>query len=197
MTPKHVRHRLAGLGLIALAAAACSSGGPTASSNLAATTTTAAAPSTSSSTTATSGGSAQTSSTPTTSTTQAAVTTTTAKPAATTTTKAPLTTTTARPTTTTTAPTTTLVAQHCSASMTNPTPGTGGSDTVVINSNVPDSPDTIVAHYKTTDHTFNDRTDAAGHDSYTFSIGHPTAGYTVRVDVTIQRASCSTSFTPQ
>ena len=81
--------------------------------------------------------------------------------------------------------------------MSNPAPGDGGTDTVDITSNVANSADTIVAHYKTTDHTFTDRTSGAGTDDFTFSIGRPTVGYTVTVDVTIQSASCSTSFTPQ
>jgi hypothetical protein len=56
---------------------------------------------------------------------------------------------------------------------------------------------TIVAHYKTTDHTFTAATDGGGSASDTFSIGRPTIGYTVVVDVAVGSAHCSTSFTPQ
>lgn len=92
------------------------------------------------------------------------------------------------------------VASHtCSASMSNPTPGTGGDDTVNITSNVPNAPVTISKHYKTTTSTDSGTTDGNGSDSITFNIGHPTAGYTVEVDVSINNgeATCSTSFTPQ
>jgi hypothetical protein len=56
---------------------------------------------------------------------------------------------------------------------------------------------TIVVHYKTTDHTFTAATDGAGNASDTFSIGQPTIGYQVNVDVSAGSAHCSTSFTPQ
>jgi hypothetical protein len=83
--------------------------------------------------------------------------------------------------------------------MSNPTPGGGGDDTVNITSNVPSAPVIITKHYKTTTSSNSGSTDASGGASITFSIGHPTAGYTVEVDVSINNgeASCSTSFTPQ
>lgn len=87
----------------------------------------------------------------------------------------------------------------CSASMSNPTPGTSGDETVNISSNVPNAPVTISKHYKTTTSYDSGTTDANGSAAVTFSIGRPTAGYTVEVDVSINNgeASCSTSFTPQ
>ncbi|HZU80749.1 MAG TPA: hypothetical protein VE991_12605 [Acidimicrobiales bacterium] len=86
----------------------------------------------------------------------------------------------------------------CSASMSDPTPGTSGEETLSVSSDLPDASGTATAHYKTTDHPFPFQTDASGRASVTFSIGHPTAGYTVQVDVVITGgASCSTSFTPQ
>lgn len=88
-------------------------------------------------------------------------------------------------------------AATCSASVKFPTPGDGGDQTVYISSTVPNSPVTIVAHYKTTDHTFTAATDGGGSASVTFSIGRPTIGYQVNVDVTVGNAHCSTSFTPQ
>ena len=67
-----------------------------------------------------------------------------------------------------------------------------------VSSNVPTTPFTATAHYKTTDHTFSSTTDGSGHGSITFGIGRPTVGYTVVVDVDISgRAQCQTSFTPQ
>jgi len=88
-------------------------------------------------------------------------------------------------------------AETCSASVKFPTPGDGGDETVYVTSNVPNSTVTIVAYYKTTNHTFTAATDAGGSASDTFSIGRPTIGFTVTVDVTVGSASCSTSFTPQ
>jgi hypothetical protein len=88
-------------------------------------------------------------------------------------------------------------AETCSASVEFPTPGDGGDETVYVTSNVPNSTVTIVAHYKTTNHTFTAATDARGSASDTFSIGRPTIGFTVAVDVAVGSASCSTSFTPQ
>lgn len=62
---------------------------------------------------------------------------------------------------------------------------------------LPNSSVTVVAHYKTTDHAFTATTDGGGHASITFSIGGPTPGYTVNVDVTVGAAHGSTGFTPQ
>jgi len=83
--------------------------------------------------------------------------------------------------------------------MSNPTPGDSGDETVNVTSNVPNAPVLVTKHYKTTTSTDSGTTDGGGSASITFSIGHPTIGYTVEVDVSIGNgeASCSTSFTPQ
>lgn len=88
-------------------------------------------------------------------------------------------------------------ASRCSATVKFPTPGDGGEQTVSVSSNVPNSAFTVVVHYKTTNHTFTGGTDGSGSGSVTFSIGRPTIGYRVIVDVTVGTAACSTSFTPQ
>ena len=101
---------------------------------------------------------------------------------------------------TTTAPTTSTTqaaGPTCTATASDPTPGDGGSETISITSNQPSAPITATADYKTVDHTFTGTTDSTGSGSVTFSIGSPTAGFTVNVDVTVGAASCSTSFTPQ
>lgn len=86
----------------------------------------------------------------------------------------------------------------CTASMSDPTPGDGGEETLRVTSNLPNEPGTATAHYRTTDHPFSFQTDGSGAASVTFSIGTPTPGYTVEVDVQITGgATCSTSFTPQ
>jgi len=85
----------------------------------------------------------------------------------------------------------------CTASVSDPTPAGGGSETISITSNQPNAAISVTAHYATVDHTFTGTTDTTGSGSVTFSIGHPTSGFTVDVDVTVGAASCSTSFTPQ
>jgi hypothetical protein len=87
----------------------------------------------------------------------------------------------------------------CTASMSNPTPGDSGNDTVNVSSNVPNSPVTVTKHYKTTTSYDSGTTDGSGSVSITFDIGHPTVGYTVQVGVNVNngQATCSTSFTPQ
>jgi hypothetical protein len=88
-------------------------------------------------------------------------------------------------------------ASTCTASMSNPTPGDGGSETLNVSSNVPNTAGAVNVHYKTTTHPFALQTDPSGNAAITFDIGHPTVGYQVQVDVAIGAASCSTSFTPQ
>ena len=67
-----------------------------------------------------------------------------------------------------------------------------------MTSDLPDTSGTVTAHDKTTEHPFRIETDGSGRGQVTFSIGRPTVGYTVRVDVDLSgRAACSTSFSPQ
>jgi hypothetical protein len=90
------------------------------------------------------------------------------------------------------------VAASCTASMSNSTPGDGGTETLSVTSNVPNAAVSLVVHYKTKNTSYSGTTDSSGAGSVTFGIGRPTIGYTVIVDVTVgQRASCSTAFTPQ
>jgi hypothetical protein len=90
------------------------------------------------------------------------------------------------------------LAASCSASISNPTPGDGGSETLYVTSNVPNTSVRLVIHYKTKNSSYSGATDPSGAGSVTFGIGRPTIGYTVIVDVTVgQQASCSTAFTPQ
>lgn len=83
--------------------------------------------------------------------------------------------------------------------MSNPTPGDGGDDTVNVTSNVPNVPVVVTKYYETTTSTDSGTTDGSGSASITFSIGHPTIGYTVQVGVNVGNgaATCATSFTPQ
>jgi hypothetical protein len=83
----------------------------------------------------------------------------------------------------------------------NPTPGTGGSETVSFTSTVPNGLVKLAAHYQTTNAPYVSSTGAGGSGQITFRLGQPTAGYTVQVDVTITGAAgtahCITAFTPQ
>jgi hypothetical protein len=116
-------------------------------------------------------------------------------PVATHSSSAPKTNITAPPAATTPPPAT---AASCSASMSNPTPGDGGSETLYVRSNVPNATVSLVVHYKTKNTSYSGATDPSGAGSVTFGIGRPTVGYTVIVDITVgQQAACSTAFTPQ
>ena len=122
-----------------------------------------------------------------------------------TTTTAPVTTTTKRPaviTTTTTRPPTTTTASapagRCTASVDNPHPTTNQTITVLIESNVPSTPFTATAHYKSLDTVNGGTTGTSGAGAVAFMTSHATPGYTVSIDVNISgKATCSTSFTPQ
>jgi hypothetical protein len=80
--------------------------------------------------------------------------------------------------------------------MSNPNPPGSGTETATIQSNVPNTPASVTAHYKTTTSTFGGGTDSGGTATITFNIGSPTAGFTVVVNASVGGASCSTSFTP-
>jgi len=81
--------------------------------------------------------------------------------------------------------------------MANPTPGDGGSETVSVTSNQPNTPIGVMLHYKTTTSSYAGTTDGSGSGSVTFGIGRPTIGYTVQVSITAGQATCTTAFTPQ
>ncbi|MGB9281338.1 MAG: hypothetical protein WCB57_14835 [Pseudonocardiaceae bacterium] len=56
----------------------------------------------------------------------------------------------------------------------------------------------LQVHYKTTTHSFSGLADSAGTAVITFSIGRPTPGYPIQVDVsTTSGQVCGTQFTPQ
>jgi hypothetical protein len=104
--------------------------------------------------------------------------------------------------TTTTAPV--LPDGACVARMSDPNPGQGGSETVIVDSHFAGQPVVVTAHYKSKDSTFSGNVDASKHEEVTFSIGQPTAGYPVTVDVVVgdpnatppSGEKCQTSFTP-
>ena len=76
-------------------------------------------------------------------------------------------------------------------------PGDGGDETITVRTTVGASV-SLQVHYKTTTHPFSGVADSAGTMIITFSIGWPTPGYPVRVDVsTNSGAVCTTQFTPQ
>lgn len=88
----------------------------------------------------------------------------------------------------------------CVARMKDANPGLGGTDRVIVDSHFGGVPVIVVAHYKSTDSSYSGSINADQHGEVEFSIGKPTAGYPVTVDVTVRGASanetCQTSFTP-
>ena len=86
---------------------------------------------------------------------------------------------------------------NCTASPRNTTPGDGGDETITVHTSARASVN-LQVHYKTTTHSFSDIADSTGTAVITFSIGRPTPGYTVEVNVsTGSGQACSTQFTPQ
>ena len=85
----------------------------------------------------------------------------------------------------------------CTASPRYPTPGDGGDETITVHTTA-GATVSLKVHYKTTTHPFSGVADGTGTASITFSIGRPTPGYPVRVDVSTSSGQvCSTLFTPQ
>jgi hypothetical protein len=88
----------------------------------------------------------------------------------------------------------------CVARMSNANPGQGGSETLIVDSHFAGKPFVVIAHYKSTNSTYSGSVDANKHGEISFSIGQPTAGYPVNVDVTVgtppDGEKCQTSFTP-
>jgi len=86
---------------------------------------------------------------------------------------------------------------NCTASPRNAVPGDGGDETITVRTTVGASV-SLQVHYKTTTHPFSGVADSAGTMIITFSIGRPTPGYPVRVDVSTNSGGvCTTQFTPQ
>jgi hypothetical protein len=89
---------------------------------------------------------------------------------------------------------------QCVARMSDANPGQGGTETVIIDSHVASQPVKVTAHYKSTDSTYSGSLDSDKHAEVEFSIGKPTVGYTVVVEVTAGSEStsekCQSSFTP-
>lgn len=89
-------------------------------------------------------------------------------------------------------------APQCLASVSDPAPQPGGSQTVRVRSNLPNSPVLVTARYATTNPTYTGQTDTAGAANVTFVTGSATSGVPVRVDVRVaDQASCQTTFTPR
>jgi hypothetical protein len=100
------------------------------------------------------------------------------------------------------APTTTrppLPDGACVAAMKDPNPEQGGTETLILDSHFPSVSATFVVHYKSKDSNYSAQLDAKGHAKAQFSIGHPTANFPVKVDVSVNsnQETCSTTFTPR
>jgi hypothetical protein len=86
---------------------------------------------------------------------------------------------------------------NCIASPRDATPGDGGDETITVHTTA-GATVKLQVHYKTKTHPFSGVADSAGTAVITFSIGRPTRGYPVRVDVSTSSGQvCGTQFTPQ
>lgn len=87
----------------------------------------------------------------------------------------------------------------CRASMSDSTPNQYSNVYVNVRT-APRANVRTVAHYRTTNTAHSKRASSAGRASIRYYISSATAGYRVRVDVTVTKnghsRSCSTSFTP-
>jgi hypothetical protein len=84
----------------------------------------------------------------------------------------------------------------CSAAVSNAHPGPGGHETVTVHTTANATVRTA-EHYKSKTSEHDGTANSSGVASITFSIGGPSAGYTVHVSVTTSsRQSCGTAFTP-
>jgi hypothetical protein len=85
---------------------------------------------------------------------------------------------------------------NCVASPRTATPGDGGDETITVHTTAGATVKLLV-HYKTTTHPLSGVANNAGTAVITFSIGRPTRGYPVRVDVSTSSGQvCGTQFTP-
>ena len=85
----------------------------------------------------------------------------------------------------------------CSVSMSVPNPPQYSYETANVQSNVPNTPVSITAYYRTTTSMFGGGTDDGGSAAVPFYISGATHGYTVVVTANVGSASCLTSFTTQ
>jgi hypothetical protein len=85
----------------------------------------------------------------------------------------------------------------CLARMSDPNPGRGGSDTVIVDSHFPSTGVAVAVHYKSTVSNYSGQLDGKGHGELPFSIGSPTANFAVQVEVDVNgQEKCTTTFTP-
>ena len=87
----------------------------------------------------------------------------------------------------------------CTATMANPNPPGGSTETVTIRSTVPNAPIIVTTNSKIKSKTYGGLTNASGGATVAFDIEHPKADYPVGVVVNLGNGSaiCFTSFTPR
>jgi hypothetical protein len=87
----------------------------------------------------------------------------------------------------------------CTATMSNPNPPGGSTETVTIRSTVPNAPIIVTTNSKIKSKTYGGLTNASGGATVAFDIEHPKADYPVGVVVNLGNGSaiCFTSFTPR
>jgi hypothetical protein len=65
------------------------------------------------------------------------------------------------------------IAARCTASMSNPTPGDGGTETLSVTSKIPNAAVGLVVHYKTKNTSYAGATDSSGAGSLSSVSGGP------------------------
>ena len=89
-------------------------------------------------------------------------------------------------------------AGNISATVSDPSPSTRERETVTVHTGKPGANVTITAHYKSKDSVYSGTADGNGVATISFSVGSPSKGYTVKIDVDVQGGGhTQTSFTPK
>ena len=84
---------------------------------------------------------------------------------------------------------------NISATVSDPSPK--ARETVTVHTDKPGANVTITAHYKSKDSVYSGTADGNGVATISFSVGNPSKGYTVKIDVDVQGGGhTQTSFTP-
>ena len=84
----------------------------------------------------------------------------------------------------------------CSVTLSNSSPAQGTEETATITSNAINAPVTLAKAYETTTTYDTATTDLNGNATISFNVSDATVGFVVVVTVTVEGATCRTSFTP-
>jgi hypothetical protein len=99
----------------------------------------------------------------------------------------------------------TLKVDKCSVHVNIAHPHAGQIETLTVTSTAPKTTVQVKIYYKTVSHTWKFTTPASTKTTYTFGVGRPTKGYTVKLNGAVigvpkgykAGATCTTSFLPE